>query len=100
MTNSVLLLKIIKVQGNLTLLRSRGLSNSQIAMLIKENQQNGNVILTDVGISLTEQGENFLKSALSETTAKPKDMWIVKQEHYYKEPLSLKTIVLPKKKKI
>lgn len=100
MTNSVLLLKIIKAQGSLTLLRERGLSHSQIAMLIKEHQQNGNVILTDKGISLTEQGERFLKSAFSESVTKPKDAWIVKQEHYYREPLSPKTIVLPKKKKI
>ena len=100
MTNSVLLLKIIKAQGSLTLLRERGLSHSQLAMLIKEHQQNGNVILADTGISLTEQGEHLLRSALSETVTKPKDAWIVKQEHYYREPLSSKTIVLPKKKKI
>ena len=100
MTNSALLLKIIEAQGSLALLRDRGLSHSQIAMLIKEHQKNGDLILTDTGISLTEQGKLFLKNALSETVTKPKDAWIVKQEHYYNEPLSSKTIVLPKKKKI
>ena len=100
MTNSILLLKIIESQGRLTLLQERGLSYSQVAMMINEHQSNGNVTLTEDGISLTEQGKQLLRNELAENTIKSKDSWIVKQEHYYREPISQKKIVLPKSKNI
>ena len=100
MTNSILVLKIIEAQGRLTLLRDRGLSHSQIALLIEKHQQDGNVTLNDDGIALTAKGKELLTDSLSQSNMTEKESWIVKQEHYYREPISTKTIVLPKKRKI
>lgn len=59
--NEVLLLKIIDSNGRISLLRDRGLSHSQIAMLIKKQEDEGNIVVTEDDISLTNQGSKILK---------------------------------------
>lgn len=99
-SNNTLLLKIIDSRASLSLLRDRGLSHSQIAMLIEEQKNEGNIIVTESEIKLSPQGSMLLANNLSEHTIKEKDQWILPQEHLYKKPIDSKIIVLPKKRKI
>lgn len=98
--NEVLLLKIIDSNGRISLLRDRGLSHSQIAMLIKKQEDEGNIVVTVDDISLTNQGSKILKENISKIAPRKKDQWILPQKHLYKEPISLEQIVLPKNRKI
>lgn len=100
LSNEILLLKIIQSTGRISLLRDRGLSYSQIAMMIKKQQEKGNIDITDNSIFLTVQGTQLLKENISNLVPKEKDQWILPQEHLYKEPISFDQIVLPKKSKI
>lgn len=100
LSNEILLLKIIDSNGRISLLRDRGLSHSQVAMLIKRQEDEGNIVVTEEDISLTNQGSNILKENISKIAPRKKDQWILPQEHLYKEPLSFNQIVLPKNKKI
>lgn len=100
LSNEILLLKIIDSNGRISLLRDRGLSHSQVAMLIKKQEDEGNIVVTEEDISLTNQGSKILKENISKIVPKKKDQWILPQEHLYKKPISLDQIVLPKNKKI
>ncbi len=100
LSNEILLLKIIDSNGRISLLRDRGLSHSQVAMLIKKQEDEGNIVVTEEDISLTNQGSKILKENISKIAPRKKDQWILPQEHLYKEPISLDQIVLPKNKKI
>lgn len=99
-SNEILLLKIVESNSKISLLRERGLSHSQIAMLIQEQQDTGNVVVTASEIKLTQQGIKLLQDNISKITPRKKDQWILPQEHLYKEPISFDEIVLPKNKKI
>lgn len=100
LSNEILLLKIIDSNGRISLLRDRGLSHSQVAMLIKKQEDEGNIVVTEEDISLTNQGSKILKENISKIVPRKKDQWILPQEHLYKKPISLDQIVLPKNKKI
>lgn len=100
LSNEILLLKIIDSNGRISLLRDRGLSHSQVAMLIKKQEEDGNIVVTEEDISLTNQGSKILKENISKIAPRKKDQWILPQEHLYKKPISLDQIVLPKNKKI
>lgn len=100
LSNEILLLKIIDSNGRISLLRDRGLSYSQVAMLIKKQEDEGNIVVTEEDISLTNQGSKVLKENISKIALRKKDQWILPQEHLYKKPISLDQIVLPKNKKI
>ena len=62
LSNEILLLKIIKYGGKLSLLRSRGLTYSQIAMLIKKQEDERNVLITDDNITKTSHTLNGLRT--------------------------------------
>ena len=100
LSNEILLLKIIDSNGRISLLRDRGLSHSQVAMLIKKQEEDGNIVVTEEDISLTNQGSKILKENISKIAPRKNDQWILPQEHLYKKPISLDQIVLPKNKKI
>lgn len=100
LSNEILLLKIISVNGRITLLRDKGLSHSQIAMLIKEQEDKENIIVTEDDIFLTSRGEAFLNDNISKTVSKEKDQWILPQEHLYKTPIPFDKIILPKNKNL
>lgn len=100
LSNEILLLKIIDSNGRISLLRDRGLSHSQVAMLINKQEDEGNIVVTEEDISLTNQGSKILKENISKIAHRKKDQWILPQEHLYKKPISLNQIVLPKNKKI
>lgn len=96
-SQELLLLKLIDVNGSLSPLRDRGLSNSQIALLLKKQVELGNLVVNRSGVKLTNTGREVLTSGFNELKYKPKDSWILPQEKYYNKPISEKKIVLPKK---
>ena len=100
LTNEVLLLKIIDANGRISLLRDRGLSHSQIAMLIMDQEKEGNIDASTEGIKLTNKGKELLANNMNKVSARKKDQWILPQEHLYREPISFEEIILPKKKRI
>lgn len=100
LSNEILLLKIIDSNSRISLLRDRGLSHSQVAMLIKRQEEEGNIVVTEKDISLTDKGQKVLKDNISRIAPRKKDQWILPQEHLYKEPISSNRIILPKNKKI
>ena len=87
LSNEILLLKIIDSNGRISLLRDRGLSHSQVAMLIKKQEDEGNIVVTEEDISLTNQGSKILKENISKIAPRKKDQWILPQEHLYKKAL-------------
>lgn len=99
-SNEILLLKIVEVNGSLSLLRERGLSHSQIAMMIKSQQEYGNIIISENSICLSSQGVEVLNENISKVAPKSKDQWIVPQEHRYTKPIPFERIILPKSKNI
>ena len=100
LTNEILLLKIIDAKARISLLCDRGLSYSQIALLINKQENEENIIITDADIRLTAKGKQLLEEEMSKTVSKRKDQWILPQEHLYKKPISFEKIILPKNKKI
>lgn len=99
-SNEILLLKIIEKNSKISLLRDRGLSHSQIAMLISMQQEEGNILISDTAITLTPKGLDYLQNNISKTDTKRKDCWILPQDHFYAEPIPFNKIFLPKNKNI
>ena len=99
-SNEILLLKIIESNGRISLLRDRGLSHSQVAMLIKKQVDEGNIIISEQEITLSQKGIETLKENITKFAPRKKDQWIVPQEHLYQDPISMEQIVLPKNRKI
>ena len=100
LSNEILLLKIIESSGRISLLHDRGLSHSQIAMMIKKQQEKGNIVITYDDIVLTPQGAQLLKENISKALPKKKDQWILPREHLYNEAISFNKVILPKNKNI
>lgn len=99
-SNKTLLLQIIEKNGSISLLRKRGLSHSQIAILIDEQAKDGYIEIADGTMSLTESGRAFLFETMKANNFAPKRAWILPQEHLHKKPISKDIIILPKKKNI
>ena len=99
-SNKTLLLQIINKNGSISLLRKRGLSHSQIAILIDEQIKDGYIEVANGTMSLTESGKVFLFERMKTNNFAPKRTWILPQEHLHKKPISKDIIILPKKKNI
>lgn len=99
-SNEILLLKIIDANGRISLLKERGLSHSQVAILIKNQENTGNIVISEEGISLTTKGKSFLRDNISKMVPREKDQWILPQEHLYRKPIDANKVILPKRKKI
>lgn len=100
LSNDVLLLKIVESQWRFSLLYDRGLSYSQIAELIKRQNDLGNLVVGEDYIKLTPCGRKVLEDNLGKIFTREKDQWVLPQEHRYRKPLSINEIVLPKGKKL
>ena len=100
LSNELLLLKIIDSNARLTMLREKGLSHSQVAMMISSQESEGNIVITDNEILLTEKGKELLANNLGEKANTNKNQWIVSRDYKFKDPLGFDKVILPKKKKI
>lgn len=92
-----MLLKLVKVNGSLSPLRRRGLTHSQIAILLQKQIESNYVVITESDVLLTDFGEEVLAANLAALKCKSKDSWILPQDAYYRKPLSKSAIVLPPK---
>lgn len=99
-SNKVLLLKIIESGARITLLHDRGLSFSQIALLLDELVKDKSVVVTDYSLVLTEKGKKQLQSNMNSLFPRNKDQWILPNENMYDNPISSDTIILPKLSKM
>ena len=97
LSNEILLLKLIDANANLTLLRRRGLTHAQVAMLLQSQIESGFVETTTEGVLLTPLGKATLNENLNQHNYLQKRSWILPQETFYREPISKKDIFLPKK---
>ena len=97
--NDLILLKLIDSKGSTLLLRKNGLRYSQISLLIIKQQEEGNVVVTDTDIELTQKGKAYLDANLKLLSTK-NNQWIIPKEYMYREPISFGTIILPKKNSI
>ena len=68
--NNILLLKIIENNGKISLLRDRGLTHSQIAMMIKNLEAEGNILITDDDILYITQEKAADKATADDIKAK------------------------------
>ena len=84
LSNEILLLKIIDSNGRISLLRDRGLSHSQVAMLIKKQEDEGNIVVTEEDISLTNQGSKILKENISKIAPRKKINGFCRRNIYIK----------------
>ena len=98
LSNSIILLKIVSDNGSLLPLRQRGLAPSQIAMLVDQEVEAGNMVTSLKGIELTPKGRQILEQNYKEQNISGPDQWILPQKCYYRNPLSQSTVVLPRKK--
>lgn len=98
LTNSLILLKVVSSQGSLLPLRQRGLTPSQIALLIQEQISAGNLESSLDGLTITTEGIKVLEQYNKEHNSTGSTQWIMPQKCFYREPLDQTTIVLPKKK--
>ena len=99
-SNKTLILQIVDKNGSISLLRKRGLSHSQIAILIDEQVKDGYIEIANGTMSLTNSGRAFLYEGMKANNFAPKRTWILPQEHLHKKPISKDIIILPKKKNI
>lgn len=99
LSNSIILLKIVSDNGSLLPLRQRGLTPSQIAMLVEKEAEAGNLATSLKGISLTPKGRQILEQNYKEQNVSGPDQWILPQKCYYRSPLPETTVVLPRKMK-
>ena len=95
-SNELLFLKILELKGSIYLLKKRGLTYSQIALIMQQHLAAGYIKVDDSGVIITENGVDFLHANMKEHLPRTKDGWILPQEHLYKAPISTKKIILPK----
>lgn len=98
LTNSLILLKVVSSQGSLLPLRQRGLTPSQIALLVQEQISAGNLESSIEGLAITAAGIKVLEQYNKEHNSAGSTQWILPQNCFYREPLDQSTVVLPKKK--
>ena len=98
LTNELLLLKIVSDDGSLLPLRQRGLTPSQIALLLQKQADAGNIDISIDGLSITDTGKQVLVHYYNEHSISGPSQWILPQESYYCQPMEKTKIILPKKK--
>lgn len=95
LTNVLLLLKIVGAKGSLLALRQRGLTHAQIATLLEEQINCGNIYATTDGIFLTDSGNLMLSQFYKEAKMSGPKAWVLPQYCFYTEPIEPAKIVLP-----
>lgn len=98
-TNSMILLKIVAANGSLLPLRQRGLTPSQITVLIQKQVEAGTLEASVDGIRLTPAGRNALEQYYKAHNVSGPAQWILQQECHYRAPLSRSAVILPRKKR-
>lgn len=99
-SNEVLLLNIIKSNSSFALLRERGLTYSQIALLIENLSSLGLLHINEREILLSNSGKDYLENNMNRVFRRKKDQWILPRTSFYQNSVSSDKIILPKYKYI
>ncbi len=95
LSKELTLLKLIEAGGSISILRELGLTYGQIAIMLQQQEKNGNVTIEDGFVHLTQKGQEHLESEFKQLGYRKKETWILPQLQYYNEQISLDEIVLP-----
>lgn len=97
LSKKTLLLKTIRDKQDVSILLNRKATYSEISILLKQLQKEGNITISLGNISLTTNGISFLENEIAKSFSKKKDQWILPQYHYRKSKIDIDKIVLPNK---
>lgn len=96
MNNKIILLfKIIKFNGDISPLLRLGHTYSQIAELIKNETEKGNVELDNGVLKLTQEGEKKLQQSIKDDKREGSGIWIEKAIDSIIPKIDPKTIYIP-----
>ncbi len=95
LSNEEILLKLILLNNDTEYLREKGLTYSQISLLIQKCIDKGYINVNNFELNLTTEGKRVLREA--ETKAEIKTGMLLPQEKHYCTPVSREKIFLPKK---
>lgn len=93
----MLLLKIVKDKADVSVLLKKNVTYSEIASLLKEHIEEGNVHILSNDIVLTTKGLITLEREIGQSLPKEKDLWITPQYNKRKASRDIDKIVLPNK---
>jgi predicted transcriptional regulator len=93
----ILLLQIMKGNGNITSLINQGLTYSQIANYTDFVIEKEYISIIDNKFKITEKGEKRLKSLNTKLNRKNSNMWISPRYECKVEKMKLSDIYIPKK---
>lgn len=96
-SNEVVLLKLIKDNHSITDLLKRGLTYSQIAMLVEKLDEEKKIEILEEGLKLTSKGLESLNNNLKMLYPSKKDRWILPNDNLYNEIINKDVIILPSK---
>lgn len=96
-TNELLLLQLIDSNRDLSPLRKRGLTHSQIALLLEKLIDQGFISISDTDVQITECGKKSMEEFYSSQQYNWHRKWLNPQLEYYQIPLSENDIILPHK---
>lgn len=97
MNKTVVFLRLVEANGQLSSLMKQGFSYGQIALMIQQQEQEGYIEIGEDTIILTEKGKQYLKEHMKTGEENKTRAWILPQMVYYHTPISSEDIVLPKK---
>ena len=97
LSKKIMLLKIIKEKKDVSILLNRKVTYSEIAILLKQLEEEKNIEISSDNIKLTIKGFCLLEKYLSKSFSKKKDQWISPQNNKRKTQISIDKIVLPNK---
>ena len=92
--NLILLLQIIRADGSLEPLVSKGLEYSQISRLVSQLKQEGLAMVSGDKLVLSEEGYQFLNNSVKQKVIG--GGWIRALEEYRVNPTEKEEIYLPK----
>ena len=96
--NDILLLKLIRCNGRISMLLERGLLYSQIATIIQQLSDDELICMDNTVINLTKKGEEIIQEYNKSHSLD--NQQILRNENRFFEPLSEKDILLPRMKDI
>lgn len=93
----ILLLKLIKHNGNISAIAEHGFEYVQISEMLKSEIEKGNALVKDGKIQLSERGELVLFEHIKISGRKNSDIWIEPESSSQIEALKIDEIYVPHK---
>lgn len=91
----ILLLKIIKFNGDITPLIKMGYEYSQVAQLLKQEIKAGNAVSLNGKLTITKKGNSLINSMNIDLKRENSEIWIEPEHQSKISPISINDIFLP-----